>query len=214
MQTIKDLETLRAIVGEPKPTTPLKINNFLTAGAQDYIRQAPLMLIATSDAEGMPTISPRGDFPGFVGIGDEQTLYLPERKGNNLISTLQNILQNPQVGLLFIVPGTIETLRVHGKVELTTDEQLCQQLSTGREKAFIVMVLKVTESYFQCGKAFMRGAIWQPESWPEKVKISFGAEIAANAKLNQEAVQEFDNERVERYKQLEEVFSRTSGQEG
>ncbi len=213
MQTIKDLETLRALVGEPKPTTPLKINNFLTTGAQEFIQKAPLMLIATSDAEGMPTISPRGDFPGFVAVEDKHTLYLPERKGNNLISTLQNILQNPQVGLLFIVPGTIETLRVHGTVELTTDEQLCARLSTGRENAFIVMVLKVTESYFQCGKAFMRGAVWQPESWPEKVKVSFGAEIAQNAKLKQEEVEKFDNERVERYKQLEEVFQRTPSQE-
>ena len=110
----------------------------------------------TSSQSGESAVSPRGDQPGFVTVRDEVTLYIPERQGNKLIFSLQNILENPNVGLLFMVPGTNETLRIRGKAELTADAELCQELSSRGKAALLVIVVRVTECYFHCAKAFIR----------------------------------------------------------
>lgn len=200
METIKDIEALRKIVGEPRPLTPFKIQKRLNVQAQNFIAHSPLLMLATADADGKVTVSPKGDLPGFVFVKDEQTLYLPERKGNKLIFSLQNILHNPSVGLLFIVPGTSETLRVQGVAELTADAELCQSLSLRGREALLVTVVKVTECYFHCAKSFLRGSIWQPQNWSEQVKVSFGEEIACNFKLDKDAIEKFDAGVSEGYK--------------
>lgn len=199
MPTIKDIETLRQIIGNPRPLTSFKIQKRLNATAQAFIRHSPLMLLATANRRGEATISPKGDHPGFVYIQDDLTLCLPERQGNKLIFSLQNIIENPQVGLLFIVPGTAETLRVQGVAELTDDEELCRKLSARGKAALLVTKVRVTECYFHCAKAFLRGSVWQPESWAQPLKISFGKEIACNTDLKEEDVQELDAGVEKRY---------------
>lgn len=199
MPTIRDIDTLRQILGHPKPLTPFKIQKKLNATAQDFIRHSPLMMLSTSSHSGESTVSPKGDHPGFVFIQDELTLYVPERQGNKLIFSLQNIIDNPNVGLLFIVPGTAETLRVQGIAELTDDEEVCRKLSSRGKAALLVTIVRVTECYFHCAKAFLRGSVWQPESWLQPIKISFGEEISCNTSLKEEDIRELDAGIEKRY---------------
>jgi PPOX class probable FMN-dependent enzyme len=193
MEAIQDMATLRRLLGEPKETTRCKIHHKLTAQAQKFIRHCPLVMLSTSDADGASTVSPKGDYAGFVQIDDEQTLYIPERQGNKLLVTLQNIIENPRIGLLFLVPRTRETLRVHGTASLTADPTLCGELGAHNKPALLVIKVDVTESYFHCGKALIRSDLWNPQSWGEGVPVSFATEIAANKPMEQDSIQELEN---------------------
>src|SRR5215469_7533826 len=117
--SITTLEQLRAIIGEPRPMVQLKVLKVLDENTSDFIRRSPFLVLATADRAGNQDASPKGDYPGFVAVEDEHTLLIPERTGNKLIFGLQNILANPHVSLIFLVPGTNETLRVTGRAELT-----------------------------------------------------------------------------------------------
>ena len=200
MEQIRDLETLRAMLGEPKWNTPAKIQPALTEQARAFIARSPLMMLSTADAEGEPTVSPKGDAPGFVHVHDERTLYIPERRGNNLIFGFQNILQNPQIGLLFSVPGTCETLRVQGKAELVTDDALCQQFAARDVPALLITVVHIERCYFHCAKAFIRGQIWEPETWAAPVRVSITREKAANTPMTEDEIVVGDAEARERLK--------------
>ncbi|MCG8351530.1 MAG: pyridoxamine 5'-phosphate oxidase family protein [Chloroflexales bacterium] len=177
---IQDADTLRKLCGDHHPHTPYKVQDHLNAQAQNFVRRSPFVLLSTVSQEGESTISPKGGVPGFVGIGDERTLYLPDQRGNNLIFSLQNILNNPQVGLLFLVPGTGETLRVHGRAALTADEALCQQYPIGKKSARLVTIIEIDTAYFHCSRSLKTSAIWEPESWTEKITISWKEEIEPN----------------------------------
>ncbi len=200
MERIRDLETLRVLLGEPKASTPAKIHPTLSEQAQAFIARSPLMMFATADANGEPTVSPKGDAPGFVHVHDDRTLYMPERRGNNLLFGFQNILQNPQVGMLFSVPGTCETFRVQGEAELMTDGDLCERFAARGVPALLITVIHVRRCYFHCAKAFIRGQIWEPETWEETVRVSFGTEIAAGKGIAAEEAAAYDAESRERLK--------------
>lgn len=177
---IQDIATLRELCGDHHPHTPYKVQDHLNAQAQNFIQRSPFVLLSTINAVGESTISPKGGVPGFVGIGDDQTLYLPDQRGNNLIFSLQNILVNPQVGLLFLVPGTCETLRVHGKAQITADEALCTQFPIGNKPARLVTIIQMTSAYFHCARSLNTSKIWQPENWAESITISWREEIEPN----------------------------------
>jgi predicted pyridoxine 5'-phosphate oxidase superfamily flavin-nucleotide-binding protein len=135
-----------------------------------------------------------------VQVEDRRTLLIPERKGNKLIFSLTHILQNPHVGLIFLVPGTSETLRVQGTAELLDDAHRRATLAARGRPALLTMRVIVTECYFHCAKAFLRSELWKPETWPEKMAISFGQEIAESGGLQREEIAEFDIAVGERYK--------------
>ena len=177
---IQDVATLRELCGDHHPHTPYKVQNHLNAQALNSIQRSPFVLLSTSNAAGESTISPKGGVPGFVGIGDDKTLYLPDQRGNNLIFSLQNILAHPAVGLLFLVPGTCETLRVHGKAQITADEALCTQFPIGNKPARLVTVIQMTSAYFHCSRSLNTSGIWKPESWTEQIAISWREEIDPN----------------------------------
>jgi uncharacterized protein len=200
MQTIKDLAQLRAIVGEPSELTAKKMYPRLNAQAADYISRSPFLVMATVDADGMPTASPKGDDPGFVYQEDDQTLYMPERKGNRLVVSYQNIMANPKVGLIFMVPRCTETLRVSGEAELVADTKLCAKLSARNQPALLLLKIKVKQAYFHCGKAFIRSELWNPEAWPDQSRVSFGREIGDNIGEGKDFVEDLDAQVVERYK--------------
>ena len=200
LEPIRDLQGLRQVLGEPRPLTYFKIHQKLNAKAQDFIRHSPLLMLSTANCKGESTVSPKGDLPGFVIIGDERTIFIPERTGNKLIFSFQNILENSNVGLLFMVPGTHETLRIRGRAELAAEPGLCQKMASRGKPALMVMVVKITEAYFHCAKAFLRSSVWQPESWPEKIKISFGEEISCNSDLSEGEIRKLDAGVDERYK--------------
>ena len=199
MAKVATVEALRKIIGSPNQQVPLKIHRELNARAIKFIGKSPMFMLATSDAAGRPTVSPKGDFPGFVQVEDSRTLLIPERKGNKLIFSLTHILENPHVGLIFLVPGTSETLRVQGTAELLDDANRRETLTARGSPALLVTRVTVTECYFHCAKAFLRSDLWKPETWPERMAISFGEEIAESGGLQREAIAEFDRAVGERY---------------
>lgn len=192
MATIASTARLRELIGEPREVVRFKIQPALNAAAQAFIARSPMAFLATCGADGMPTVSPKGDQPGFVRVADERTLLMPERKGNKLIFSLQNILENPKVGLIFLVPGTCETLRVQGIAELSDDPALGTELSARGSPALLIMKVQVEACYFHCAKAFLRAGLWQSETWPSPVHVSFGKEIAQRGGLDVAQVAEFD----------------------
>ncbi len=200
MGTISSLAALRRLIGEPNQQVPLKFHRQLNARAQAFIAKAPLLFLATADAAGRPCVSPKGDGPGFARVADDRTLLLPERKGNRLIFSLQNILSNPALELIFLVPGTGETLRVSGTAELLDDAELCAAFTERGRPALLVTRGHVTRAYFHCAKAFLRSALWDPRTWPDALRVSFGAEIAEAGGMAPESIDAFDAAVQERYR--------------
>jgi hypothetical protein len=176
---ITTIEQLRGIIGEPSPLVQHKLWQTLEPAAVEFIQRSPFLLLATADAAGHQDVSPKGDGPGFVVVENETTLLIPDRKGNKLVFGLQNILTNPQVGLLFLIPGAGETLRVNGTAELSIDPVVLKRLSARGQPAAMAIRVTVRECFFHCAKAFLRAQLWQPETWPPRYQISFGKLLAA-----------------------------------
>jgi PPOX class probable FMN-dependent enzyme len=196
---IESVEQLRAVLGHPNETTKAKIHARLTSQAIGFIARSPLMIVATADRHGTPTASPKGDAPGFVNVDGDHTLLVPERLGNKLAASFLNILENPCVGLFFFVPRCVETLRVSGTAELLHDTALAERLQAMGKPALLTMRVKVTEAYFQCGKALIRSSFWVPESWPAESAISFGREIGDNLGQGAAFASELDARVQQRY---------------
>jgi hypothetical protein len=171
---ITSAEQLRGLIGQPYPIVMHKLLSTLDDTAIDFIKRAPFLLLGTADADGNLDVSPKGDGAGFVAVENAATLLIPDRPGNKLIYSLQNILANPHVGLLFMVPGTDETLRVNGTAELTTDPVILKRLAARGKLAQLAIRVSVRECFFHCAKAFRRSQLWNHEKWPTPVPISFG----------------------------------------
>jgi PPOX class probable FMN-dependent enzyme len=183
---------LRSIIGEPGDLVPKKVMHALDEMAMDFIRRSPFLVLATTDAEGNLDASPKGGSPGFVAIEDDLTLAIPDRKGNKLIFGLQNIMANPHLGLIFMIPGTDETLRVNGAAELTIEPALLERLAERGASAHLAIRVHIHECFFHCAKAFIRSQLWHPDSWPARQKISWGKYFASKLGLNQEAAVKLD----------------------
>jgi PPOX class probable FMN-dependent enzyme len=197
---IRTVEELRALLGTPNPAVPRKIHRQLNRAARDFIARSPLLLMATCDASGTPTVSPKGDDPGFVKVEPDESLLIPERKGNRLLFSLINLLANPRVALIFLVPGTDETLRVAGEAVLDDDPALRDRLHARNAPALLVTRVRVTECYFHCAKAFLRSRLWAPDTWPDRVAVSFGQEICEEGGLQPTEVEAFDAAVQNRYR--------------
>ncbi|MEO0413130.1 MAG: MSMEG_1061 family FMN-dependent PPOX-type flavoprotein [Pseudomonadota bacterium] len=158
---ISDPEALRADVGEPTQLVLDAIRPKLDTYSRRFIELSPFMCIASADAKGAPTVSPRGDGPGFVTVLDDTHIVFPDHFGNRKVQSLSNIVENPQVGLIFFIPGIRESLRVHGTAVITKDEDMRALGTTGRsivpKRATIVEIDTVT---FHCGKTIIRSGIW------------------------------------------------------
>jgi PPOX class probable FMN-dependent enzyme len=165
---------------------------FLDPHARNFLSKCPFVLIGSQDGDGNADVTPKGDRPGFVAVLDDVTLAIPDRPGNNRLDTFENIVANPAVGLLFLIPGMNETLRVNGEGRITADAGLRRDLAVdGREPA-TVLVVKVKAVYMHCAKAFMRSELWKPESWrPRGDMPTLGAILRDHAALA-ESVGELD----------------------
>jgi uncharacterized protein len=172
------VEKLRAVVGEPIAGIDLKVYDHLEEEAIAHIARTPFIVLATADADGHLDASPKGDDPGFVLVEDERTLLIPDRPGNKLAYGLTNILANPRVGVIFIIPGTTETLRVNGTAELRSDPELCTRLEARGKPAVLVIRVTIEQCFFHCSKAFIRSKLWKHETWPDHPKVSFGRMFA------------------------------------
>lgn len=162
MATIRTVEELAALYDTPRETAVIKEVDRLTDLHRSYVEASPFVLLATSGPEG-PDCSPRGDAPGFVRVVDERTLLLPDRRGNNRLDTLRNVVVDGRIGLLFLVPGVDVTLRVNGTAELSTDQTLRESLAVRGALPTTVLVVTTTAVYTQCPRAMVRSHLWDPQ---------------------------------------------------
>ena len=195
--TITTEEQLRAIIGTPNPMVKLKVLDELNEITSDFIKRSPFIVLATADREGNQDASPKGDHPGFIAIEDSRTLLIPERSGNKLAFGYLNILSNPHVGLIFMIPGTNETLRVNGTAELTSDPAVCERLTARGAAAKLAIRVHIEQCFFHCAKAFLRSQLWKPETWTPHKMVSFGKQFAAKTGANDDLARQID-EAIER----------------
>ena len=158
---ITDVETLEKLYGVPSGAAVEKEVDYLHPHYQRLIAASPFFVLATGGPDSMDT-SPRGDAPGFVVVDDEKTLLIPDRRGNNRVDSLRNIIANPRVALLFLIPGIGETLRVNGRAEISTDPALLGRFSVEGKLPRSVLVIRVDTVFFQCARAIFRSKLWDP----------------------------------------------------
>lgn len=164
---VTTLEHLHAINGEPSPEIRDKHTSYLTPLLARFIETAPFFLLATADAEGNCDVSPRGDPPGAVVVLNERTIAIPDRLGNRRADGHRNVLANPHVGLLFVVPNVDETVRLNGRAFLTADPELLDRMAQRGRAPKLVIVVEVEEVYVHCARAFLRSGLWKPDTWPD-----------------------------------------------
>ena len=144
---------------------------------RQFIEASPFCILATYGEKGVDC-SPKGDPAGFVHVEDSKTLYLPDRRGNNRIDSLRNIIDNPSVGLIFFVPSVGETLRVSGQAEILLDPELCQRFAMAHKPAQTVLKIHVQKAYIQCQKAFARSGLWKQETYPRTRPVATAGQMA------------------------------------
>lgn len=197
---ISNAEQLRAVIPEPPAVLQHKVFAELVEEAQQFIAAAPLLMLCTTDAQGRMDVSPKGDAPGFVEVTDANTLTIPDRPGNRLAFGFNNLLQSSALSLIFLHPGTRETLRVNGQGYITKDPAVLKRLGVGGKPAILATELQVQECFFHCGKALIRSKTWQPNSWGDPIKISFGQQLARRMGGQQDLADQIDASVNEDYK--------------
>lgn len=160
---ITTIEQLEAVYGEPTSRSLVKELDHISEHYRTFIEQAPFVAVATCGPEGLDC-SPRGDPPGFVRVVDEKTLMLPDRRGNNRVDSLRNLVRDSRISLLFLIPGINETMRVNGRAEISTDPALLESFVMKGKLPRSVLVIAVERIYFQCQKALVRSRLWDAEA--------------------------------------------------
>jgi len=204
-ETITSETELRDVIGSTTPVVQSKISDRLNDLTRQFVERSPFMLLATSSTDGTCDVSPRGDPAGFVSILDEKTLLVPERPGNKLADSLRNVLDNPHVGLLFLIPGVGDTLRVNGRAVLTTDATLLEPLAVEGKTPKLGLLVEVDEVFTHCSKAFIRSDLWNPERHIERDELPSQGEILHSLNSTVDADQ-YDVERAERYARREGIY--------
>ncbi len=173
---------LRALMGGPiAPPVVEKTLSSLDRHCLTFIKRSPFVLISSSNAEGRMDISPKGDAPGFVKVLDEQTLVIPDRPGNQRFDTFRNLFESPQIGLIFLIPGKRETLRISGKAEVVGDSELLGTLAANGKVPALAIAVHVDEAFFHCAKCIIRSHLWQPDQWPSLEGLPTLAEAMKDA---------------------------------
>jgi PPOX class probable FMN-dependent enzyme len=199
MTIIKTLEELEAQYGQPGETSLAKEIDYIAPEYRAYIEASPFVAVATSGPEGLDC-SPRGDKAGFVRIHDDRTLMLPDRRGNNRVDTLRNIVRDPRVGLLFVVPGSGNTLRVNGRAHLETDPALLESFMMEGKMPRSVAVIAVDSVYFQCARAIVRADLWNPALHVDPATLPTAGQILAALSKGRVGGETYDREWPERAK--------------
>jgi len=185
MQAFSDIvstrEQFRKILSEPGELVTRKTLTQLDKHCGAFIRRTPFILLSSADAQGNIDVSPKGDPEGFVKIIDAQTLAIPDRLGNHRADTIENILQNPKVGLIFIIPGKTETLRVSGSACVVRDAALRASMAIDGRSPDFALVVKVEEAFFHCSKCMLRSKLWQQDQWPSLEGLPRLAETMVDA---------------------------------
>lgn len=168
---IQDEKALRELFPETHPMAVDKCLDHLDKHARDFIARSPFLCIGTQSPDGPADVSPRGDPCGFVKILDDRTLLIPDRPGNNRLDTLSNIVVNAKVGVLFLIPGYDETLRVNGRAQLTRDPELLALMAVRERHPAIAIAVTVEEVFLHCAKAFRRSNLWHPEARQDRSEM-------------------------------------------
>jgi PPOX class probable FMN-dependent enzyme len=158
---IQSIEQLEALYGRPLETSTIKEVDHLTPHYHALIAASPFVVLATGGPDGLDC-SPRGDIAGFVQIADDKTLLLPDRRGNNRIDSLRNIVRDPRVALLFLIPGVGTTLRVNGRARISADRAVLDSFAVGSAAPRSVIIIRIEAVYFQCARAIVRSDLWNP----------------------------------------------------
>ena len=183
--TIDSVDQIRDILGEPSEAVLSKVIDSIDDVCRGIIAKSPFMLLATSGRSGEVTISPKGDPAGFVRVLDDKRLAIPDRLGNRRADTFQNILENPQVGLIFLIPGKAETLRVGGEARIVRDIALRESMAVNGRVPNLAVVVYVERLFMHCAKCVRRSKLWQPEEWPDHSDTASIAEaMIKHAKLD------------------------------
>ncbi|MEU2626357.1 pyridoxamine 5'-phosphate oxidase family protein [Kitasatospora sp. NPDC007106] len=172
---------LLELTGPPNPVVFRKAARVLGEFERRWLENSPFCLIATSAADGTCDVSPRGDPPGFVLVLDETTIAVPDRPGNRRLDSWRNVLGNPHVGLISVIPGRGDTLRINGRAKLLRDAPFFDRMTVKGNRPKIALVIDVSEAYFHCAKSFLRAGLWNPETWnpdaaPSRARIAQATE--------------------------------------
>ena len=175
---VTTMDGLEAMYGEVFPPAIVKEIDHINAHYRAFIEKAPFVALATGGPDGFDC-SPRGDPAGFVRVHDEKTLMIPDRRGNNRIDSLRNLIADPRIGLLFLIPGCGETIRVNGVARLCTDPELCASFTMERKAPRCVIVVTVERVYYQCSKAIVRSRLWDPATRIDRTSLPSSGTILA-----------------------------------
>jgi PPOX class probable FMN-dependent enzyme len=198
--TIQTEEELQSLLGFPSELVQNKVIDHIDHHCADFISKSTFLLISTSDASGFCDVSPRGDAPGFALVLDEKRLVIPERPGNKRMVTLRNILANPKVGLLFLIPGLGESLRINGKATLVKDQDLLEKMAVNGRTPHIGIGVEAEECFIHCAKAYKRSGLWNPSSWANQEDLPNAARILfEHAKLPNSTVDSITERLEESY---------------
>ena len=202
--TITDEASLRALYPATHTMAALKCLDRIDRHAADFIARSPFLCIGTQTSEGRADVSPRGDPAGFVRILDARTLAIPDRPGNNRLDTLANIVANPSVGLLFLIPGFDETLRVNGRARLVTDPALLDSLAVDGRAPRLAIVVQVDEVFLHCAKALRRSRLWDPGRHSDRADMpslmAMLTDQTSGAPAEAEALRKLDADLEESYR--------------
>ena len=200
MSVVATIEQLEAIYGQPGETSTVKVANRITPPYRALIDKSPFAALATAGPEGLDC-SPRGDLPGFVRVADEKTLMMPDRRGNNRVNSLRNIVRDPRVALLFLIPGSGSTLRVNGRAQVSADADLLASFRMDGKAPRTVIVMTVEEVYFQCARAIVRSDLWNPAKRVDPKTLPTPGQILADMSENRVGGETYDKEWPERAQQ-------------
>jgi PPOX class probable FMN-dependent enzyme len=200
MTVIATVEQLEAIYGETNEASTVKVADRITPSYRVLIEKSPFAALATSGPEGLDC-SPRGDLPGFVRIHDDKTLMMPDRRGNNRVDSLRNIVRDPKVALLFLIPGSGTTLRINGHAHVSVDPDLLASFRVDGKAPRSVIVMTVGEIYFQCARAIVRSDLWNPDKRIDPKTLPTPGQILAEMSENRVGGEEYDRAWPERARQ-------------
>jgi uncharacterized protein len=198
MTRIETVDELVDLLGEPLPRVRDKVRPSLHDIDREWIAASPFCLVATSGPDGSCDVSPKGDPAGFVKVLDDTTLALPERKGNKRADGYRNIIANPHVGMLFVVPGRGDTLRVNGRAHLVSDALWFDDLVVKGHRPVLATIVEIEQVFYHCAKAFMRSQLWHPDTW-DPLAVGSRPQIAKALERPEDTIEELERYYGEQY---------------
>jgi uncharacterized protein len=203
---VSDERELRAVIGHPQATVVAKIAGHLNELTRQFIERSPFVCVATASPDGGLDVSPRGDPAGFVQILDDRTLLIPDRPGNRIADTLTNLLADPRIALLFLIPGVGDTFRVNGRAVIVEDPELLAACAVEGKVPRLGILVEIEQAYTQCSKALIRSDLWNPEQHIERSELPGQGEILRSLTTPDFDVEDYERERAARYARRDGLY--------